>query len=48
MSTPLSDQDNLRMDEVEDPNAEEGMSVEDAYRLLTDIPPEPVDVPEEI
>ncbi len=38
--TPLSDPKNVEMILVEE--EPEGMSVEDAYRLLADMPPEPV------
>lgn len=46
MTTPLSDPDNIRMEIVED--EAEGYSVEDAYRVLANLPvSEPVEVPEE-
>lgn len=44
MSTPLTDDDNFQPEEVPE---KEGMSVEDAYRHLADMPPEPVIEPEE-
>jgi hypothetical protein len=46
--TALNDEENVMM-VVVDPGPEtQGMSVEDAYRHLAGMPPEPVDVPEEI
>lgn len=44
--TALTDPDNVLLVEVPDEPAE-GMSVEDAYRLLAGMPPEPVVEPEE-
>lgn len=35
------------MVEIEDPEAQQGQSVEDAYRELAGLPPEPVIEPEE-
>lgn len=43
--SPLSDPENVKLEVVEEP--EEGMSVEDAYRHLAGLPPEPVIEPEE-
>jgi hypothetical protein len=40
--TPLTDPKNVLMVEV--PEEEKGMSVEDAYRHLAGMPPEPVEV----
>ena len=45
--TPLTDPDNVLMVEVT-PEEEQGMSVEDAYRHLSGMPPAPVEVEEEI
>lgn len=45
--TPLTDTENVYMVEVT-PEEEQGMTVEDAYRHLAGMPPEPVDVEEEI
>lgn len=42
--TSLSDDENVKMVEVSEA---EGLSVEDAYRVLADMPLEPVEVPEE-
>lgn len=44
----LTDPNNVKMEVVDKGEEEKGMSVEDAYRHLAGIPPEPVDVPEEI
>lgn len=48
--TPLNDPDNVLMEVVEDPKDQDhqGMTVEDAYRHLAGMPPEPVIEPEEI
>lgn len=43
----LTDPENDPVWEDVTPPEEEGMSVEDAYRLLADMPPEPVVEPEE-
>lgn len=45
-NTPLTDPNNVLMVEVT-PEDEQGMSVEDAYRHLAGMPPEPVPVEEE-
>lgn len=47
--TPLTDPDNVMFVEVPDTDQREteGMSVEDAYRHLAGMPPEPVQEPEE-
>jgi hypothetical protein len=45
--TALNDPENVLMVEVTPPE-EKGMSPENAYRHLAGLPPEPVDVPEEI
>jgi hypothetical protein len=45
--TALSDPDNVFLVEVT-PEEDKGMSAEDAYRHLAGMPPEPVDVEEEI
>lgn len=44
--SPLMDTENVQMVEVT-PEDERGMSVENAYRHLAGMPPEPVDVEEE-
>jgi hypothetical protein len=46
--TALNDLDNVMMVVVNEGPDDKGMSVEDAYRHLAGMPPEPVDVPEEI
>jgi hypothetical protein len=42
MSSPLTDPDNDPVFVEVKPPEPEGMSVEDAYRLLAEMPPEPV------
>lgn len=45
--THVSDPDNVQLEVVEDdPRETQGMSVEDAYRHLAGMPPEPVVEPE--
>jgi hypothetical protein len=44
----LTDPNNVLMTVVDKGPEKEGMTVENAYRHLVGIPPEPVDVPEEI
>lgn len=46
LPSPLSDLTNVELKVVEEPAT--GMSPENAYRHLAGLPPEPVDVPEEI
>lgn len=45
--SPLTDQENDPVFVEVTPPEDEGMSVEDAYRLLAGMPPEPVIEPEE-
>lgn len=42
--TALTDEDNVQMRVVDDG---ETLTVEEAYKLLADMPPPPVDVPKE-
>jgi len=41
-NTPLHDDENVEMVEIPAPSEESGMSVEDAYRHLAGMPPQPV------